>query len=74
VRFDYGNGADTIADFGNGHDVIDFTATDMTLAALQANTVQTEAGVLMTLGSGSILLSGLTLAHLDWTNDFVFAA
>ena len=73
VRFDYGNGADIIRDFGNGNDVIDFTWTDMTRAALQANTVQTAAGVLMNLGSGSILLEGLQLSQIDWAGDFVFA-
>jgi Ca2+-binding RTX toxin-like protein len=73
IRFDYGNGADTIRDFGAGNDIIDFTYTDMTLAALQANTIQTGAGVLMTLGSGSILLAGLQLSQIDWAGDFVFA-
>jgi Ca2+-binding RTX toxin-like protein len=73
VRFDYGNGADVIHDFGNGADVIDFSATNMTLAALQANSVDTASGVLMTLGSGSILLEGLTLSQLEWATDFAFA-
>jgi Ca2+-binding RTX toxin-like protein len=73
VRFDYGNGVDTIRDFGVGNDILDFTYTDMTRAALQANTIQTGAGVLMTLGSGSILLAGLTLSQIDWAGDFVFA-
>jgi Ca2+-binding RTX toxin-like protein len=73
VRFDYGNGADTIRDFGVGNDILDFTYTDMTRAVLQANTIQTAAGVLMTLGSGTILLEGLTLAQIDWVGDFAFA-
>lgn len=73
VRFDYGNGIDTIFDFGNGQDVIDFTATNMTLGALQANSVDTSQGVLMSLGSGSILLSGLSLSQIDWNADFAFA-
>ena len=73
IRFDYGNGADTIRDFGNGHDVLDFTATDMTLAALQANTIETSAGVLMFLGSGTVLLEGLHLWQLEWDSDFAFA-
>jgi Ca2+-binding RTX toxin-like protein len=73
VRFDYGNGADTIHDFGVGNDILDFTYTDMTRAVLQANTIQTGAGVLMTLGSGTILLEGLTLSQIDWAGDFVFA-
>ncbi len=73
IRFDYGNGIDTIRDFGNGNDILDFTATNMTLAALQANTVDTSAGVLMTLGSGSILFEGLHLPQIDWSGDFVFA-
>ncbi len=73
IRFDYGNGVDTIRDFGNGFDSLDFTATNMTLAALQANTVDTSAGVLMSLGSGSILLEGLHLPQIDWSGDFVFA-
>ena len=73
VRFNYGNGVDTIRDFGNGNDIIDFSATDMTLAALQANTVETTAGVLMSLGSGSILLAGAQLSQIDWAGDFVFA-
>jgi Ca2+-binding RTX toxin-like protein len=73
VRFDYGNGADTIRDFGVGNDILDFTYTDMTRAALQANTIQTGAGVLMTLGSGTILLEGLQLSQIDWAGDFVFA-
>jgi Ca2+-binding RTX toxin-like protein len=73
IRFDYGNGIDTIRDFGNGADILDFTATNMTLAALQANTVETSQGVLMNLGSGSILLEGLHLWQLEWNSDFVFA-
>ena len=73
IRFDYGNGIDTIRDFGNGNDILDFTATNMTLAALQANTAETSAGVLMSLGSGSILLEGLHLPQIDWVGDFVFA-
>ena len=73
VRFDYGNGIDVIRDFGNGSDIIDFTATDMTRSVLQANTVDTAAGALMTLGSGSILLEGLHLPQIDWAGDFVFA-
>jgi Ca2+-binding RTX toxin-like protein len=73
VRFDYGNGVDTIRDFGIGNDIIDFTATDMTRAALQANTIQTAAGVLMNLGSGSILLEGSQLSQIDWAGDFAFA-
>lgn len=73
VRFDYGNGQDTIFDFVSGEDKIDFTHTDMTLAALQANTIETDAGLLMTLGSGSILLAGLDLAEINWQTDFMFA-
>ena len=73
IRFDYGNGIDTIRDFSNGADILDFTATNMTLAALQANTVDTPTGILMTLGSGSILLEGLHLPQVDWSGDFVFA-
>jgi Ca2+-binding RTX toxin-like protein len=73
VRFDYGNGVDTIRDFGIGNDILDFTATDMTRAALQANTIQTAAGVMMSLGSGSILLEGLQLSQIDWVADFAFA-
>jgi Ca2+-binding RTX toxin-like protein len=73
VLFNYGNGVDTVRDFGLGNDVIDFTATDMTRAALQANTVQTAAGVLVSLGSGSILLEGLSLSQIDWAGDFLFA-
>ena len=73
VRFDYGNGRDTIADFGNGHDVIDFTWTDMTLAALQGNAVETSAGVLLNVGSGSILLAGLQMWQIEWDTDFAFA-
>jgi Ca2+-binding RTX toxin-like protein len=74
VRFDYGNGQDTIFDFGNGHDVIDFSATDMTVAALQANAVDTAAGVLLQVGSGTILLAGLQLYQIEWNYDFAFAA
>ncbi len=73
LRFDYGNGTDTIFDFGNGNDVIDFSNTDMTLAVLQANAVYAAAGVLLQLGSGSVLLAGLDLQQIDWANDFVFA-
>lgn len=73
IRFDYGNGIDTIRDFGNGADVLDFTHTDMNLAALQANAIETSAGVLMSLGSGSILLEGLHLWQLEWSTDFAFA-
>ncbi len=73
VRFDYGNGRDTIFDFGNGHDVIDFSATDMTLAVLQANAIDTAGGVLLQVGSGSILLAGLSLHQIEWSYDFAFA-
>lgn len=73
VRVENGNGADTIRDFGNGNDVLDFRATAVTLAFLQANTVQTEAGILIGLTGGSILLEGLTLSQIDWNTDFVFA-
>lgn len=73
VRFDYGNGADTIFDFVSGEDRIDFTHTDMTLAALQANTIETAAGVMMVLGPGSILLAGIGLDGIDWNADFLFA-
>lgn len=73
VRFDFGNGKDTITDFGNGADQIDFTWTNLTLAQVQANTVQTSEGVLMQLGSGSILLVGLNASQLEWNSDFVFA-
>ena len=72
VRFSYGNGVDVIRDFGDGNDIIDFTGTDMWLGVLQANTVQTAAGVLMSLGSGSILLEGLQLSQIDWVGDFAF--
>jgi hypothetical protein len=61
-------------DFGDGHDVIDFSATDMTLAALLANAVDTAAGVLLQVGSGSILLAGLALHQIEWSSDFIFAA
>ena len=44
------------------------------LAVLQANAVETGAGVLLNLGSGSILLSGLQLWQIEWNSDFVFAA
>lgn len=73
VRFDYGNGQDTIFDFNPAQDRIDFTHTDMTLAALQANAYQTETGVLFGFGSGSILLAGVDLAAIDWSADFLFA-
>jgi Ca2+-binding RTX toxin-like protein len=73
VRFSYGNGVDVIRDFGDGNDIIDFTGTDMWLGVLQANTVQTNAGVLMSLGSGSILLAGMQLSQIDWAGDFTFA-
>lgn len=73
VRFDFGNGRDTITDFGNGADQIDFTWTNVTLAQLQAGTTQTSEGVLMQLGTGSILLVGLNVSQLEWNSDFVFA-
>jgi Ca2+-binding RTX toxin-like protein len=73
LRFDYGNGQDTIFDFGNGNDVIDFTFTDMTYEVLMANAVDVEGGALLTLGSGSILLAGVQVAQLE-TADFVFRA
>jgi Ca2+-binding RTX toxin-like protein len=75
LRFDYDNGRDTIADFNNGNDVIDFTFTDMTREVLLANAVQTSQGVLLELGSGSILLAGLTWGQIDWvgSGDFIFA-
>jgi Ca2+-binding RTX toxin-like protein len=73
VRFDYGNGQDTIFDFGNGRDIIDFTFTDMSLAVLQANAVDTAAGLLLQVGSGSILLAGLALYQIEWNADFAFA-
>ena len=43
-------------------------------ADLQANAVQTTQGVLLHVGSDSILLSGLHLSQLEWNSDFVFAA
>ncbi len=55
-----------------GSDVLDFRATGASLAAIQAATAETAAGVLITLGVDSILLEGLTLAQLDWSADFVF--
>ncbi len=73
VRFDFGNGRDTITDFGNGADQIDFTWTNVTLAQLQAGTTQTSEGVLIQLGTGSILLVGLAVSQLEWNSDFVFA-
>jgi Ca2+-binding RTX toxin-like protein len=75
LRFDYGNGQDTIADFNLGNDVIDFTFTDMTRDVLMANAVETSQGVLLNLGSGSILLAGLTWGQIDWagSGDFIFA-
>jgi Ca2+-binding RTX toxin-like protein len=73
VRFDFGNGDDTLTDFGNGNDAVDFTWTNVTLAQLQANTTETSAGVLIELGTGSILLAGLNLSQIDWSSDFVFA-
>jgi Ca2+-binding RTX toxin-like protein len=75
LRFDYGNGRDTVADFNLGNDVIDFTFTDMTRAVLINNAVETSQGVLLELGSGSILLAGLTWGQVDWngSSDFIFA-
>jgi Ca2+-binding RTX toxin-like protein len=75
LRFDYDNGRDTIADFNNGNDVIDFTFTDMTRAVLINNAVETSQGILLNLGSGSILLAGLTWGQVDWngSSDFIFA-
>lgn len=72
VRFDFGNGNDTITDFGNGKDVIDFTWTDLTLADVQSKAVETDAGVLLEIGSGSILLAGLHLGQIEWNSDFIF--
>ena len=72
VRFDYGNGRDTIFDFKSGEDRLDFTHTDLTLAAVQANSIETAAGVLMTLGSGTILLYGAHLADIHWNTDMLF--
>ena len=75
LRFDYDNGKDTVADFNLGNDVIDFTFTDMTRDVLVANAIETTQGVLLNLGSGSILLAGLTWGQIDWagSGDFIFA-
>lgn len=73
VRFDYGNGKDTVFDFKSGEDRLDFTHTDLTLAAIRANAVETAAGVLMTLGSGTILPSGLHLTDVNWNSDMLTA-
>lgn len=73
VRFDYGNGKDTVFDFKSGEDRLDFTHTDLTLAAIRANAVETAAGVLMTLGSGTILPSGLHLTDGNWNSDMLTA-
>lgn len=68
----YGNGNEIITDFTWGNDRINFTLTDMTYDALINNAVETANGVLLNLGSGSILLAGLAWSDVDWANDFVF--
>ena len=73
IVFQLNNGHDSIADFGNGIDRIDFSGTDVTLANVQASALETNAGVLLQVGAGSILLAGRALDQLDWTNDFLFA-
>jgi Ca2+-binding RTX toxin-like protein len=73
VRFATSNGKDTIGDFGNGNDVLDFSGTSMTLASLQSQAFNTSQGVVLTFGTNSILLSGLQLSQLDWVNDFAFS-
>ncbi len=68
----YANGHEIITDFTWGNDRINFTLTDMTHDVLMNNAVETSNGVLLNLGSGSILLAGLAWSDVDWTNDFVF--
>ena len=70
--FSYGAGRDTVFDFGDGQDVIDFSNTDMTLAVLQANAWNTSEGMVLALGSGSILLAGVDESEIDWQADFAF--
>ena len=74
IMFRYGAGRDTVFGFNDGQDVIDFSATDMTLAILQANTRYTVDGTLMDLGSGSIFFDGIAEGAIDWNADFAFAA
>ena len=73
IRFDYGNGRDTIFDFTLGQDRIDFSWTDMSAAVAQANAAQTGEGTLLSLGSGSVLLVGIQLDALDFQTDFLSA-
>jgi Ca2+-binding RTX toxin-like protein len=73
IVFNFENGQDTIADFGNGNDRIDFSGTDVTLINVQSNAIETDAGVLLQIGTGSILLAGVAFNQLDWTSDFLFA-
>ncbi|HMQ57343.1 MAG TPA: calcium-binding protein, partial [Rhizobiaceae bacterium] len=73
IRFDYGNGRDTVFDFEIGVDRIDFTHTDMRPDVVAANAWDVPDGVFLSLGSGSILLSGVTLADIDFWTDFTYA-
>ena len=73
VMFVSGNGNDTIGDFHNGHDVIDFTGTGVTLGSLQAYAVETSQGAMLVFGTDSILLAGVHLPQINWAADFVFS-
>jgi Ca2+-binding RTX toxin-like protein len=73
VMFVTGNGNDTIGDFHNGHDVIDFVGSGVTLASLQAHAVETSQGAMLVFGTDSILLAGVHLPQINWAADFVFS-
>lgn len=72
VMFVSGSGNETIGDFHNGRDVIDFTGTAVTLASLQAHAVETSQGAILVFGTDSILLAGVHLPQINWASDFVF--
>jgi len=65
--------ADTIADFRNGTDRIDVTqwAGIDDLADILANVTQQETGVLITVGSDSLLIADILIQDLD-KKDFIF--
>lgn len=69
--FGVGTGSDVVTDFSPGSDKVDITGTfDGTFAELMGQSVDTTDGVRITVGTDSIMLTGLTRESLS-ESDFI---
>lgn len=70
--FESGDGKDTISDFGNGADVIDFSGQFADFDAVLAAATDGKKGVAIAYEGGSVTLTGWEMADLKETHfDFV---